>query len=100
LTVFDPPADPDRATEAVCTVADALVHTVLLDPDSADPLDLPLLAGADHRAVVHQASGMIAQQLGCGTEDALAMLRARAFAEDTPLGAIAVEVVHRRSRLS
>jgi hypothetical protein len=103
LTVFDPPTDPDETTattETLCTVADALVHTALLVPDSADPLDLPLLAGADHRAVVHQASGMIAQQLGCGADDALALLRARAFAEDEPLAAIAAGVVHRRLRLS
>lgn len=101
LTVFDPPVDPDRATETVCAVADALVHTALLAPDGpADPLDLPLLAEADVRVVVHQASGIIAQRYGCGVGDGLALLRARAFAEDTPLAAVAAEVVHRRSRSS
>lgn len=98
LTMFDPPVDPDSTTETLCTVADALVHTALLVPDSADPLDGPLLAGADYRAVVHQASGMIAEQLGCGTDDALVLLRARGFAEDEPLAAIAAGVVHGRSR--
>lgn len=47
LTVFDPPADPDQATETLCTVADVLVHTVLLDPGSADPLDCVVCISRD-----------------------------------------------------
>ena len=100
LTVFDPPADPHRATETLRTVAGALMHTTLLPPDGADPLALPILAGAQDRAIVHQASGVIAQQLGCTVDDALALLRARAFAEDKPVTAIADEVMHRRARPS
>ncbi|MFI7674868.1 ANTAR domain-containing protein [Actinophytocola sp. NPDC049390] len=99
LTVFDPPAESARSAAMLATVADALVHSSLLAPDSADPLDLPVLVGANHHAVVHQASGIVAEQLGCRAEDALVVLRARAFAMDEPLAAIAAEVVHRGLRL-
>lgn len=92
LTVFDPPAE--AAPGSLATVADALVYSALLAPDSGDPLDLPLLVGADDHAVLHQASGMVAEQLGCGVSDGLVVLRARAFATDTPLAAIADEIVH------
>lgn len=100
LTVFDPPADVGWSAETLCTVADALVYTELLVPASADPFDAPLLVDADHRAVVHQASGMVAEQLGCDATDALAVLRARAFGAGKPLAAIADEIVHRGLRLS
>jgi hypothetical protein len=98
LTVFDPGAK-DRSVAVLRAVADALVATALLVPEDADPLDVPLVAAADHRPVVHQASGMVAEQLGCTAVDALAVLRARAFAEDEPITAIATEVVRRRLRL-
>lgn len=99
LTVFDPPTEQEKSAAMMATVADALVHTSLLSPESGDPLDLPLLVGADHHAVVHQASGMIAEQLGCAADDALVVLRARAFVTDRSLDAIAAEVVHSRLRL-
>ena len=99
LTVFDPPAEQKRSAAMMATVADALVHSSLLSPESADPLDLPLLVGANHHAIVHQASGMIAEQLGCAADDALVVMRARAFVTDSSLDAIAAEVVHSRLRL-
>ncbi|GAB1511872.1 GAF and ANTAR domain-containing protein [Actinophytocola sp. KF-1] len=99
LTVFDPPAEPERAAAALATVADALVYSSLLVPESGDPLDLPLLDGGEDHAVVHQASGMVAEQLGCRADDALIVLRARAFTTDEPLAAIAAEVVHSGLRL-
>lgn len=49
------------------------------------------------RAQVHQATGMVVAQLRVGTEDALALLRAHAFAHGTTLAEIAASVVkHRR----
>lgn len=92
LAVFDPPAEP--AARSLTTVADALVYGVLLVPEGGDPFDLTVLAGADHHAVVHQASGIVAERLGCGVADGLVVLRARAFATDTTLAAVADEVVH------
>jgi hypothetical protein len=98
LTVFAPSADPG-GTGTLSAVADALART-LLAPDSTDPLDVPLIADGDDRAVVHQATGMIAVQLACSVADALVVLRARAFACDEPLAVIASEVVHAELRLS
>lgn len=47
---------------------------------------------------VHQATGMVAAQLGLGMADAFAHLRARAFAEQMPLSGLAADVVARRRR--
>ena len=46
-----------------------------------------------HRAVVHQATGMVSVQRGVVVDDALALLRAYAFAEDRPVGDVAADVV-------
>ncbi|GAA1207906.1 GAF and ANTAR domain-containing protein [Prauserella alba] len=50
------------------------------------------------RDVVHQATGMVAVQLGVDMAEALARLRARAFTEDVPLNEVAADVVTRRLR--
>jgi hypothetical protein len=52
----------------------------------------------DHRAVVHQATGMIAAQLGCGLDEALLRLRGRAFADEAPIDDVAEAVVQMRIR--
>jgi len=54
--------------------------------------------GAEFHAEVHQASGMVSVQLGIGVGDALARLRARAFAADRPIADVAADVVARRLR--
>jgi hypothetical protein len=46
-----------------------------------------------HRAVVHQASGMISVQMSVGVLDAVMALRAYAFAEGRPITAVADDVV-------
>ena len=48
------------------------------------------------RAEVHQAAGMISVQLGASVTDALAALRARAYAEARPVSEVAADVVARR----
>jgi hypothetical protein len=48
------------------------------------------------RSVVYQATGMVSVQLQVSPEDALAMLRAHAFAHGTTLNEIAEHVVARR----
>jgi ANTAR domain len=58
----------------------------LLDSDGTD------------RIVVHQATGMIAAQLNDTTSNALARLRAAAFASGRPMYDIAQDVVERRMR--
>ena len=53
--------------------------------------------GAD-RIVIHQATGMLAAQLNDTTSNALARLRAAAFASGRPMYDIAQDVVERRMR--
>jgi GAF domain/ANTAR domain len=48
-----------------------------------------------HRAVVHQASGMISVQAGVPVGDALVMLRAHAFAAGRTMSEVASDVVNR-----
>ncbi|MEV0319289.1 GAF domain-containing protein [Streptomyces sp. NPDC050658] len=75
LALFDP--RPALARSGVLAeVAEALTEDVLLGPD-ADPW---LYGGADIRAVVHQAAGTLSQQAGRSVADALALIKARAFA--------------------
>jgi hypothetical protein len=49
-----------------------------------------------NRAEIHQATGMVVAQLGVSAADALARLRAHAFAEQRLLGDVARDVVARR----
>ena len=51
-----------------------------------------------HRAVVHQATGMVSVQLGVSLERALLRLRAHAYGSERPLGEVAADVVARRLR--
>jgi len=56
--------------------------------------------GADFHLVVHQAAGMVSVQLGVSLAEALVRLRARAFAEDANVDAIADLVVGRSLRFT
>jgi hypothetical protein len=87
-------------------LADALVaadiarDAVLYQPYAAGGLSLPELldtAGTD-RIVIHQATGMVAAQLNDTIANALARLRAAAFASERPMYDIAQDVVQRRVR--
>ena len=46
-----------------------------------------------HRAVVHQAAGMVSVQAGVSVDDALVCIRAYAFAEDRRITTVAEDVV-------
>ena len=63
------------------------------------PAELLATAGAD-RLVIHQATGMIAAQLDDTIANALARLRAAAFASGRPVYDVARDVVERRVRFS
>lgn len=60
--------------------------------------------GADgwgtHRPEVYQATGMVSVQLGVSLEEALARLRAYAFAQGRLVGEVAADVAARRLRLA
>lgn len=57
-------------------------------------------ASAGRRAQVHQATGMVAAQLGVSVADALAALRARTYSSGRRLDELAMEVVAGRIRFS
>jgi hypothetical protein len=88
--------------------ADALVmagvaaRAVLAMQAGAPPglLAAELEAGSDFHYVVHQASGMVAAQLGVSIGEALIRLRAYAFAHDRSLTAVADDVVARELRFT
>ena len=84
--------------------ADALVmagvaaRAVLAMQADAPPGGLAAELEVAFRAVVHQASGMVAAQLDVGVREALVRLRAHAFATDSSIAVVAEEVVARRLR--
>lgn len=104
LTAFsrEPAANLDLT--ALGAVADTLAHTVLAAPDAtAFGLGIPPLGvfeDGDLRPVVHQAAGMLCVQADCTIADALALIRARAFADGAPVEATAGRIVSGQLRLS
>ncbi|MFF0376982.1 GAF and ANTAR domain-containing protein [Actinoplanes missouriensis] len=99
----DTPGDlADRTLADALVLAGAVVELILVETAAQAGSDDSLTAGgSDHllqRAVVHQATGMISVQAGVPVEDALARLRAHAFAAGLDLDAIAADVVARRLR--
>jgi hypothetical protein len=84
-------------------IADAVTELLLAETLADRDDDSPLLAdgrGAHllQRAAVHQATGMISVQLAVPVEDALARLRAHAFATGRELDEVAADVLARRLR--
>lgn len=65
---------------------------------TGEMLSWRLSEAADHRAGVHQASGMISAQLNCGVDEALVRLRAHAYAEDQSVDDVARRVIDRDLR--
>jgi hypothetical protein len=92
LTVFDPAETGVAArTKTLRRVTDALVYNEMAGFEALGLDESSLFADGDHRAVTHQAAGMITAQLGCSMADALALLRAKAF-----VGNEATDIVARR----
>ncbi len=90
----------DQAADGL-VIADAVTRSMLATQARSEP---DVLAGAlddtsAHRAEVHQASGMVAVQLGLPVADAEARLRAHAYAADRSVADVARDVVARRLRL-
>jgi GAF domain/ANTAR domain len=88
----DGPAESDDVAQFL---ADAIGAALLRDPVPQDG------SGNDDgmwsvRAEVHQATGMVVAQLHLPADDALAILRAHAYANDTTLAGIAHQVVTRQ----
>ncbi len=93
-----PPSTQAQAEAIIC--ADAAMALALAEFDGAghalaELLDLEF---AEHRAQVHQAVGMVSVQLDIGMSDALARLRAHAYASGQRLIDVAEDVIARRFR--
>ncbi|MGZ4517341.1 MAG: GAF domain-containing protein [Mycobacteriaceae bacterium] len=85
----------DEAMTSALLIAETLVHAVLVDlagqdSMSATPQNPEPLFG---RREVHQATGMVAVQVGVPIPEALARLRAAAFASQRPILDVARDVV-------
>lgn len=91
---------PDQQADGL-VVADTVARSMLETQSRnetdllADDLDDP----GGHRAEIHQASGMVAVQLGIKVADAEARLRAHAYALNRSVVDIARDIVERRLRL-
>jgi hypothetical protein len=99
LTVYcDRPGglSDDQHADAL-VMADVAAHAVLAMQAGAPmgQLAAELQAGADFHDVVHQATGMVAVQLGVSVAQALIRLRGHAFADDRTLDDVARDVVAR-----
>jgi hypothetical protein len=77
--------------------ADAATELLLAEslPGGRVPGSAELFA---HRAVVHQATGMVSAQLDVPVAEAFLRLRARAYADERSLEAVSQDVVARRLR--
>ncbi|MEO6627685.1 MAG: GAF and ANTAR domain-containing protein, partial [Aquihabitans sp.] len=93
------PLTDDQYADALA-MADIATRAVLVLQAEAPPGQLAstLEAGADLRLLVHQATGMVAAQLGITVGQALVCLRANAFGTDQPLERVAADVIARTLR--
>lgn len=102
LTLYQEQAGPltvDQLGDSFL-VADAVSRSVLAIPERPFELSSSDLADAGaHRAAVHQATGVVATQLGIGADDAALRMRAHAYASNRPVAAVARDIVDRRLRL-
>lgn len=99
LTVHRPdaPSDDDLVTAGFLSVA--VGTAALQDPDLGMGIDQHADVWAS-RAQIHQATGMIISQVRVRAEDALALLRGQAFANNTSLLHVAQQVVERQINFS
>jgi hypothetical protein len=99
---LDHPADlrTDQLADAA-VMAGVISNTVLALQADAPPGELPELLDATvlHRAIVHQASGMLSAQLDIDVADALVRIRAHAYTSSRPVNDVAHDIVDRRLRL-
>lgn len=103
LTAYQDVAGPlskDQEADGLI-VADTIARSMLrIRPEG----DFEILAGTTvgegaHRAEFHQASGMIAVQLGVEVSEAAVRIRAHAFGADRPVADVAGDIVAGRLRL-
>lgn len=98
----DHPGDlrTEQLSDAIA-VAGVISTTVLALLGDSAPGELPevLDATMHHRAIVHQASGMVSAQFEIDMADALLRIRAHAYTSNRPVNDVAHDIVERRLRL-
>jgi GAF domain-containing protein len=94
-----PMTDDQYADSLVLAGVAAQAVVALQTNASPGALSTGLEERADFRFVVHQASGMVAVQLGVSIGEALARLRAYAFGNNVLLNEVAEAIVARELRL-
>jgi hypothetical protein len=103
LCVYGPqPVVNEPLVVASERVADALTHTVLNVPGTIEDERSEATSLFDEAAfhvTVNQAAGIVSVHHNCGPSDALALMRARAFADGMPIEALAERVVRGEVRL-
>jgi hypothetical protein len=92
--------DHDIATSLMLTeLATEIVLDIYAPAGDHTPADVPLLAPDDHRDEIYQAQGMVMVALGVSLREALARMRAHAFASNQELAAVAADILAGRTRL-
>ncbi|MEU3624301.1 transcription antitermination regulator [Amycolatopsis coloradensis] len=105
LTAYRSEPTPDaEVARAVGVLAEVLTTTALnpevrLDGDDGLPVH-PLFGDIDRRVLVHQATGVVMAGRDCTASDALALIRAHAFARNESVTDLARAIVARTYRLS
>src|SRR4029077_11555704 len=90
----------ETATSLVLTeLAMEIVLDAFAPVGDSLPSDAALLETADRRDRIHQAQGMVMVTLGISLQEALARMRALAFASDLELADLAAEILAGRTRL-
>jgi hypothetical protein len=84
------PLSADDLSEAL-SFADAA--TLVLLHEQAGAAGIGTMPALDDRAEVHQATGVVSVHAEVGLAEALVLLRARAFADQRPLGDLARDVL-------
>jgi ANTAR domain-containing protein len=75
---------------------DAVGVALVKDPDILADDSHATAESWNSRARVHQATGMVMAQLGLGSEDGIAVLRAHAYAHQQSLTALSDDIITRR----
>lgn len=97
LTLLNPGSQ--RVGAVIGVLGEALAHSLLDGTPRGYLAASGLPAHGDHRAAVHRAAGIVSARHGCSVDDALALIRARAFAGGTDAGTVADGVLRDRQSL-
>lgn len=101
LTVIDAPwPRPEHGLAGLATVGEALVQTVLEEMgEGGGALEATQIVSGDWMATVHVAAGMLAARHQISPEDAMALIRARAYAESIGMDEVSLAITQGRLSL-